>query len=100
MLPVNLEWERYIANAEKKHHELKDRVKEKLVELAEEAESIFENGGWENDVWLSQMDWTPEVAGKSRGFHVPTQNGATTTKSRKKTAPQSKIVKIEMHPTP
>ena len=99
MLPVNQGWERYIANAEKKYHELEDRVEEKLVELAEEAESMFENGGWGDDVWLSQMDWTPEAAGQSRGFHVPTQNGVTATRTRKKTAPQSKIINIEMHTT-
>ena len=99
LLPVNQGWERYIANAEKKYHELEDRVEEKLVELAGEAESMFENGGWGDDVWLSQMDWTPEVAGKNRGFDVPTQNGVTATRTRKKTAPQSKIIKIEMHPT-
>ena len=103
LLPVNQEWERYIANAETKYHELEDKVKEKLIELAEEAKSMFENGGWKNDVWLSQMDWTPKVAGKSRGFHVPTkkelaaQNGVTATRTRKKTIPRSKI---EMHSAP
>ena len=106
LLPVNQEWERYLTNAETKYHELEDRVKDKLIELAEEAKGMFENGDWKSDVWLSQMDWTPKVAGKSRGFHVPTkkelaaQNGVTPTRTRKKKIPQSKNVKVEIHAMP
>jgi DNA polymerase gamma 1 len=73
LLPVNQEWERYLQCAEEKYHELEDKVKLKLIQLAEEAKGMFEDGSWEKDVWLSQMDWTPKVAGKSRGFHVPTK---------------------------
>ena len=67
---------------------------------------MLEHGGWENDVWLSQMDWPAKVAGKSRGSHVPTkkelaaQNGVMATRTRKNTIPQSKIVKVEMHSGP
>lgn len=104
-LPVNQEWERYIEHAERTYHELEDKVKSKLIQLAEEAKDMFEKGGWKEDVWLSQMDWTPKVAGKSRGFHVPTkkelaaQNGATPTKTRRK-APQRKVVKDEIRSMP
>ena len=106
LLPVNQEWERYLKRAEAKYHELEDKVKNKLIQLAEEAKGMFENGGWEKDVWLSQMDWTPKVAGKSRGFHVPTkkelaaQNGVTPTRTRKKVVPKGKVIKVEIHSSP
>jgi DNA polymerase gamma 1 len=106
LLPVNQEWERYIKRAESTYHELEDKVKNQLIQLAEEAKDMFENGGWKEDVWLSQMDWTPKVAGKSRGFHVPTkkelaaQNKVTPTRTRKKKVLQVKIVKTEVDSVP
>lgn len=67
-LTVNEEWERYIANAEGKYKELDDKVKVRLVELAHQAKDMMESEAWRSDVWLSQLDWTPKVAGKSRGI--------------------------------
>jgi len=104
LLPVNQEWERYIERAERKYHELENSVKNKLIQLAEEAKGMFESGDWEKDVWLSQMDWTPKVAGKSRGFHVPTkkelaaQNEVVPTRTRKKKVLQRKIIKTHSVP--
>jgi DNA polymerase gamma 1 len=72
-LPVNQEWERYIERAEAKYREIEGTVKRKLGELAEEARTLMDSGGWRGDVFLEQMDWTPKVAGKSRGFWVPTK---------------------------
>ena len=106
LLPVNQEWEQYLDSAERKYHELEDKVKSKLIEMAEEAKGMFEGGDWKKDVWLSQMDWTPKVAGKSRGFHVPTkkelaaQNGVEPTNTRKKKAPQPQLLKVENCSTP
>lgn len=106
LLPVNQEWERYINRAEEKYHELEDKVKNELIKLAEEAKGMFESGEWKNDVWLSQMDWTPKVAGKSRGFHVPTkkelaaQSRATSTKPKKKIPPKNVAVEAEIRSVP
>ncbi|KAI5119106.1 hypothetical protein M0805_004876 [Coniferiporia weirii] len=70
-LTVNEQWEDYLKNAEGVYRELDKKVKKRLVELAEQAKALMEDGSWRNDVWLSQLDWTPKVAGKSRGIDVP-----------------------------
>ena len=71
LLTVNEEWESYIANAERAYKELEDKVKTRLIELAREAKAMMESEEWKKDVWLSQLDWTPKVAGKSRGIVPP-----------------------------
>ena len=69
-LTVNDEWDKYIANAERTYKELDDKVKIRLVELAYQAKDLMKSEKWKDDVWLSQLDWTPKVAGKSRGVEV------------------------------
>ncbi|KAG1763684.1 DNA polymerase family A-domain-containing protein [Suillus occidentalis] len=49
------------------YKELDGKVKKRLVELAEQAKDRMEDESWKDDPWLSQLDWTPKVAGKSRG---------------------------------
>jgi len=50
-------------------------VKTKLKLLAEDARQMMDGTGeaekWRDDVWLSQLDWTPKVASKSRGIYPP-----------------------------
>ncbi|KAL0960736.1 hypothetical protein HGRIS_005759 [Hohenbuehelia grisea] len=83
-LPVNEEWENYLVRAEGVYRTMEERVVVKLKELAEQARSLMvldgegeENGSrWKDDVWLSQLDWTPKVAGKSRGI-LPEVNDST-----------------------
>ena len=70
-LTVNEEWEKYIANAERTYRELEDKVRNRLIDLAHEAKDLMEGDRWKEDVWLSQLDWTPKVAGKSRGVFPP-----------------------------
>ncbi|KAI9450870.1 DNA polymerase family A-domain-containing protein [Lactarius psammicola] len=67
-LPVNEEWESYLENAERTYRNLEEGVKKRLVDLALEAKDMMENESWKDDVWLRQLDWTPKVAGKSRGI--------------------------------
>ena len=69
-LTVNHSWRDYLENSERVYSELNERVKQRLLELAEEARPMMEDESWKNDVWLSQLDWTPKVAGKSRGIGV------------------------------
>lgn len=76
-LTVDQEWITYINSAEGKYRELEDGVRRTLVDLAEEALSIYQNDvdgkkPWEADEWLSQLDWTPKKVGKSRGVELPT----------------------------
>ncbi|EKM59439.1 uncharacterized protein PHACADRAFT_205649 [Phanerochaete carnosa HHB-10118-sp] len=72
LLTVNQEWERYIEEAERTYRELEDKVKSRLVELAYQAKDLVDSEKWKEDVWLNQLDWTPKIAGKSRGIGVPT----------------------------
>jgi DNA polymerase gamma 1 len=66
--PVNESWEKYIESAEKTYRDLESLVKTRLIELALEAKDMMGNEKWREDVWLSQLDWTPKVAGKTRGI--------------------------------
>ena len=68
-LTVNESWEEYLRNAENTYHRLECKVKEHLVELAEEAKNLMESGSWKDSPWLSQLDWTPKVAKESRGVY-------------------------------
>ncbi|KAI0092465.1 gamma DNA-directed DNA polymerase [Irpex rosettiformis] len=94
-LTVNEEWERYIENAERTYNELNDKVKLRLVELAYRAKDMATDESWRDDVWLSQLDWTPKVAGKSRGIDtgeaaplvLDTSSQPETVESLQKTVP-------------
>ncbi|KAG8905020.1 DNA-directed DNA polymerase gamma mip1 [Tulasnella sp. 403] len=71
-LGVDQSWENYIQSAEAKYHELEDDVRGRLEKLALQAKELMdEPEKWEMDVWLKQLDWTPKVAGKSRGIEPP-----------------------------
>lgn len=71
LLTVNEEWDKYIANAERTYRELEEKVKMRLIDLAHEAKNLMEEDKWKDDAWLSQLDWTPKVASKSRGIFTP-----------------------------
>ena len=66
-LSVNGSWKEYLKSAENKFRELEESVKDKLKELAEVARQRMEDESWKDDVWLSQLDWSEKVPGKSRG---------------------------------
>ncbi|KIJ11720.1 hypothetical protein PAXINDRAFT_181805 [Paxillus involutus ATCC 200175] len=68
-LTVNESWEEYLRNAERTYHDLEVKVKRHLAYLAEEAKDMMEDGSWKESPWLAQLDWTPKVAGKSRGVY-------------------------------
>ncbi|KAJ4467314.1 DNA polymerase family A-domain-containing protein [Lentinula aciculospora] len=78
-LPVNEEWEAYIDRAERVWQTLEGKVRLGLENLARAAVKEYKvsssdgpvTGTWQDDVWSSQMDWTPKIAGKSRGIYPP-----------------------------
>ncbi|KAJ8502499.1 hypothetical protein ONZ45_g11687 [Pleurotus djamor] len=74
-LCVNQEWEKYLENAEKTYRDMAETVKSKLLHLAEEAKRLAVDSSdekpWLSDPWLSQLDWTPKVAGITRGVMPP-----------------------------
>ncbi|KAK0202015.1 gamma DNA-directed DNA polymerase [Desarmillaria ectypa] len=76
-LPVNQEWETYLERAEGLWNKMSKGVKDGLESLAREAvknHSVGAEGGedkWKDDPWLSQLDWTPKVVGKTRGVLPP-----------------------------
>jgi DNA polymerase gamma 1 len=71
ILPVNETWDAYIANAEATYQNLSTAVLERLVNLAELALEVKDNPeSYENDPWLSQLDWSGQeikmVKGKKK----------------------------------
>lgn len=74
-LTVNEEWDAYLARAEKVYRDLEEGVQNKLKKLAEDARLLMDGKKeeWKDDVWLSQLDWTPKVAGKSRGIGISSE---------------------------
>ncbi|PCH35014.1 hypothetical protein WOLCODRAFT_139691 [Wolfiporia cocos MD-104 SS10] len=64
LLTVNEQWEKYLKSAERTYNDLSNAVKQRLIKLAEQA---MHTRKWEDDPWLSQLDWTPKKAGLSRG---------------------------------
>ncbi|KIO20204.1 hypothetical protein M407DRAFT_16020 [Tulasnella calospora MUT 4182] len=71
-LPVNETWEKYIQSAEGTYRELEERISGKLEIMAKQAKELFdEPDNWENDEWLSQLDWSPKNPGRSRGVEPP-----------------------------
>ncbi|KAF9218678.1 hypothetical protein BS17DRAFT_741842 [Gyrodon lividus] len=80
-LTVNESWVEYLRDAERTYHELEVKVKKHLANLAEQAKSMMDDGSWKESPWLAQLDWTPKVAGKSRGVYSDGQVASTTIKS-------------------
>lgn len=71
ILPINESWIEYIKNAEEKYQELAAGVHQRLVDLAEKALEVKkEPDHYENDPWLSQLDWSGQeikmVKGKKK----------------------------------
>ncbi|KAL1798095.1 hypothetical protein ACET3X_002132 [Alternaria dauci] len=71
ILPVNETWAAYLHNAEATYHQLDDAVKERLVALTEKALEVKDKPEvYENDPWLSQLDWSGQeikmVKGKKK----------------------------------
>ncbi|KAF9244922.1 hypothetical protein BU15DRAFT_85762 [Melanogaster broomeanus] len=79
-LTVNESWEEYLRSAERTYQELEVKVKKHLADLAEEAKDMMEGDSWKESPWLAQLDWTPKVAGKSRGVYVDGQVSEPTPK--------------------
>ncbi|KAG1862190.1 DNA polymerase family A-domain-containing protein [Suillus subluteus] len=69
-LTVNESWESYLADADRVYKELDGKVKRRTK-------------SWKDDPWLSQLDWTPKVAGKSRGV-VPAEQKSTPKEAKPK----------------
>ncbi|EPB85093.1 hypothetical protein HMPREF1544_08145 [Mucor circinelloides 1006PhL] len=57
-LTVTEKWEDYLEKSVCKHKELDDMLYVKLCDLADKARALVdEPQEWQNDPWLSQMDW-------------------------------------------
>ncbi|KAF9234751.1 DNA polymerase family A-domain-containing protein [Melanogaster broomeanus] len=75
-LTVNESWEEYLRSAERTYQELEVKVKKHLADLAEEAKVMMAGDSWKDSPWLAQLDWTPKVAGKSRGVYIDGEVGS------------------------
>lgn len=72
-LPVDEKWDAYLEQADAVYNSMEVKVQDKLKQLAEDARRLAETDdeSWKSDPWLSQLDWTPKAAGKSRGIYPP-----------------------------
>jgi DNA polymerase gamma 1 len=68
ILPVNETWDAYIKNAEATYQHLDIAVKERLVALTEKALEVKDKPEvYENDPWLSQLDWSGQEVKMVKG---------------------------------
>lgn len=73
VLPVDRRWPQYIERAEQTYEERLKGVKDALKVIVEDARAKFEKVGadgryeWEDDQWLSQLDWSPKRARRLPG---------------------------------
>lgn len=72
-LTVDESWEGYLEKADTVYRSMEEKVQTKLKVLAETAKELMygDENVWKTDPWLSQLDWTAKVAGKSRGIYSP-----------------------------
>ncbi|KAF9029821.1 hypothetical protein BDZ89DRAFT_1112456 [Hymenopellis radicata] len=78
-LPVNEQWEAYLEKAEAIWNRLEKGVKDGLESLARAAMASFkldEPNQFDDDPWLSQLDWSPKAVGKTRGLSDPNSEAA------------------------
>lgn len=73
-LTVDQNWEIYLEKAETVYREMEEAVEMKLRKLAEDARTLMDDKKWMDDPWLSQLDWTPKIAGRSRGINPVPSN--------------------------
>lgn len=95
ILPVNKSWEAYIANAEATYQKLSDGVVDRLVKLANKAlKEKKKPQNYENDPWLSQLDWSGQEVRMVGG-----KNGAKKTKAANQKLPGMPKWYKDLHPT-
>ncbi|PCH35000.1 DNA/RNA polymerase [Wolfiporia cocos MD-104 SS10] len=66
-LTVNEQWEQYPEYAKCTSDKMYGQVTQRLADLAEQAREMMHSEEWKNDVWLSQLDWTPRQVTKTKG---------------------------------
>ncbi|KAI0208026.1 DNA polymerase subunit gamma-1 [Lamellibrachia satsuma] len=57
-LPVNSNWDRYIAESDAIHDDLQRESQLSLTQLANDACSLLEDKRYQDDVWLWDLDWS------------------------------------------
>jgi hypothetical protein len=61
VLPTDVRWARYLRQAQRAFDHLHHGLDELLVGLADDILSLVETGGWANDPWYRNMDWSFET---------------------------------------
>ncbi|XP_014673437.1 PREDICTED: DNA polymerase subunit gamma-1-like [Priapulus caudatus] len=57
-LPVNKNWERYVADSDATYHDLQKEQKLSLMHLADDACELTNHERYKSDLWLWDLDWT------------------------------------------
>nr|XP_051690182.1 DNA polymerase subunit gamma-1 isoform X2 [Oryctolagus cuniculus] len=85
-LPVNQNWERYLAEAQSTYEELQREMKKSLMDLANDACQLLSGERYKDDPWLWDLEWELQEFKQKKAKKVKKKEPATASKSPTKGA--------------
>ncbi|XP_066885984.1 DNA polymerase subunit gamma-1 isoform X2 [Kogia breviceps] len=79
-LPVNQNWERYLAEAQSTYEELQWEMKKSLMDLANDACQLLSGERYKEDPWLWDLEWDLQEFKQKKAKKVKTKEPATASK--------------------
>ncbi|XP_004370680.1 DNA polymerase subunit gamma-1 [Trichechus manatus latirostris] len=79
-LPVNQNWERYLAEAHSTYEELQREMKNSLMDLANDACQLLSGDRYKEDPWLWDLEWDLQEFKQKKAKKVKKKEPATTSK--------------------
>ncbi|KAM9183787.1 DNA polymerase subunit gamma-1 isoform 3-T3 [Dugong dugon] len=77
-LPVNQNWERYLAEAHSTYEELQREMKKSLMDLANDACQLLSGDRYKEDPWLWDLEWDLQEFKQKKAKKVKKKEPATT----------------------
>ncbi|XP_060015089.1 DNA polymerase subunit gamma-1 isoform X3 [Lagenorhynchus albirostris] len=79
-LPVNQNWERYLAEAQSTYEELQWEMKKSLMDLANDACQLLSGERYKEDPWLWDLEWDLQEFKQKKAKKVKTKEPAAASK--------------------
>ncbi|XP_006867231.1 PREDICTED: DNA polymerase subunit gamma-1 [Chrysochloris asiatica] len=79
-LPVNQNWERYLAEAHNTYEELQREMKKSLMDLANDACQLLRGERYKEDPWLWDLEWDLQEFKQKKSKKVKTKEPAAASK--------------------
>uniref|UniRef100_A0A3Q2KQI9 DNA polymerase subunit gamma-1 n=1 Tax=Equus caballus TaxID=9796 RepID=A0A3Q2KQI9_HORSE len=79
-LPVNQNWERYLAEAQSTYEELQREMKKSLMDLANDACQLLSGERYKEDPWLWDLEWDLQEFKQKKAKKVKRKEPATASK--------------------